>query len=330
MITFITPVAPEHVNRFENAVDSVNAQSVACRHLYEVDYKREGPGVLRNRLLTQVTTKYVSFLDADDWIEPTFAEACLKAITPGRYVYTDWYEGDDHKRAPAKAWCGGTWHLVTSVVHTADARRVGGFDESLRGMEDTDFYLKFVTRMICGVRVAEPLVHYRANGGRSVGIKNSGEMSRIQEELSKRYGNIMGCCGNQTIISREPVNEKQAGDVQAMALWRGNRVQRSVADASRIYKRGSYPRIYWVNPRDLALDPQNWQEVVKRIEFVEPEIIEPPKMEVGTLSGLSALAAQLVSDGELKPAPPVVEKTDGKIDPDFENVVNLAYRSAKR
>lgn len=330
-ITFVTPVAPEHIDRLQRAVESVNAQTVPCQHIYAIDYDRVGAGAMRNRLLAQVTTRYVSFLDADDWIEPTFAEETLKAMEVGRYVYTDWYEDQTHKHAPNKAWCGGTWHVVTAVVATVDAQRVGGFDETLNGMEDTDFYLKFVTRHICGIRVPKPLMHYSKSGGRSQSIRDTGEIHQLQLELQRRYANTMGCCGNQTIIGKEPINAQQQGDIQAMALWRGNRVQRSSADGSRIYPRGSYPRVYWINPRDLDLQPRLWQRVAMpaREVFVEPDIIERPLESPNSLDSMAKLASQMVGDGVIKPAPKLPKQLASKIEPDINAVLRLAYKDGQ-
>lgn len=330
-LTFITPVAPEHVVKLDRAIDSVNAQTVPCQHLHAVDYDRIGAGAMRNRLLAQVTTPYVSFLDADDWLEPDFAERTLSAMQAGRYVYTDWYEGDKVREAPNKAWCGGTWHVITAVVATADAQHVGGFDETLAGLEDTDFYLKFTTRHICGIRVKKPLMHYAPNGGRSLTVKNNGQMAIIQDQLLKRYGAIMGCCGQNTIIGKEPVNTERDGDIQAMALWRGNRVQRSSVDETRFYPRGSYPRIYWIHPRDATLNPNLWQPVqMPEEKFIESDIIHQPLQSPETLDSMAQLANQMLGDGVIKPAPLLPPKpakhTD--IQPDYSAVATLAYTEA--
>jgi glycosyltransferase involved in cell wall biosynthesis len=68
----------------------VQAQTVDCAIETLVDYGGRGAGWARNRLLERVSTPFVVFLDADDYIEPNFVERCLAVWQPGRYVYTDW------------------------------------------------------------------------------------------------------------------------------------------------------------------------------------------------------------------------------------------------
>jgi hypothetical protein len=302
-LTVITPIGPDHVDKFEHCRASVEAQTVAVEHRWQIDHDRRGPGWLRNRLLEKVATKYVTFLDADDWLQPDFAEKMLTVIKPNRYTYCDWYQTGEIKTAPdtGNAWCNGTFHLITSVIPTARALALGGFNEQMAGMEDTEFYIRLCLQNVCGIRVPFPLVHYRADGGRSQAIHDSGEVDRLQEHIKAQYGGyIMSCCGGVVHQNTGPSGEKQPGDVLAQAMWKGNR-QEHGRHTGRMYPRTSYPKMTWVDPRDVAAAPQHWREVVE-YQFDKPP--EPPEEE--TPGGVAALMTEMQAIGIYNAAKPSV------------------------
>ncbi len=262
-LTVLTPCAPSHLQVLDRCVASVEAQTARAVHLIKIDKDGRGPGALRNELLQQVQTTYVTFLDADDWLESSFAERLLGAARPTQYLYSDWYQDHQTVTAPDCAWVKRTYHLVTALVPTAWALEVGGFDEHLPGMEDTDFYVKLVTSGHCGRRYPVPLVHYAAHGGRADAIHATGEYERLQEEMNRRYGGLkVGCCGDSTTPPNLPIGERQPGDVLAQAQWGGNRKEYGRATGRR-YPRISYPHTCWVDPRDVAQSPHLWREVIE-------------------------------------------------------------------
>lgn len=296
MLTFITPIAPNHLSKFNTCRDSIAIQSAAVKHLWLVDAERKGPAAIRNRLLAQVDTPYVAFLDADDWIERDYAHECLAAIRPGRYVYTAWYQ-EQHiiPAPPPSGWCRGQFHLITAVLETDIARAVGGFDESLPGMEDTDFWLKILRLGICGIPIQKPLVHYAAGGGRGQGLRDQKILATLKRTIDERYGGyIMGCCGGEVVISREPIGDKQSpNDVQAMAMWRGNHPTYGKATGRR-YPRMSYPKVTWVHPADVRAAPQEWQ-MLRQLDT---------ESAPGQPSGVEALTGGLLNAGLIMPPPP--------------------------
>jgi hypothetical protein len=332
-LTFITPVSTQHIHIVGHCIDSVNRQTVECAHLIKVDTDGKGPGVIRNQLLSEVTTPYVSFLDADDWAEPDYAEKTLAAFQ-GRYIYTDWWQDDEVIQAPDCAWTGGTFHLVTTVVPTAWALEIDGFDGRLDGMEDTDFYLRLVTKGHCGTRLPLPLVHYRAGGGRAETIHKTGIVDRLQEEMRRRYGGLkVGCCGEITARLDKPVGDRQPGDVLAMALWHGNRSEMGRA-TGRHYPRISMPKTCYVDPRDILARPDMWQQI--------PETVEAPIPTPWALNksvarrGLDALARQmgLVGDPRVdepaKAKTPIAMQEPVEYRPDIAKVKRLAGKSARQ
>ena len=267
--TVIIPVAPYHNEIFTRAATSVRNQTTPCRLIYAFDEDSRGPGYIRNQLLADVKTPYTVFLDADDWLDERFVEICESAIEPNRYVYTDWWQGDTYVHAPERAWCGGTWHVITAMVHTDDARKVGGFDETLPALEDTDFWLKMVTNRICGIWIRNPLSNYSKGGIRAQTVHNSGEVEQLRLKVNERYNGQMGCCGGELKVDTGiPVGERQPNDVRGMAKWRGNRKEYGRA-SGRWYPYMSWPKVTWMDPRDIEMDPNNWQQVI------EPAVNDP-------------------------------------------------------
>jgi hypothetical protein len=318
-LSVIIPVAPYHESNLQKALNSCKAQTEPVMVYYAVDHDKLGPGVIRNRLLEQVRTPYVTFLDADDWIHPQFAQLTCDAMQRGRYVYTDWMQDDIYKEAPEHPWCFGTWHPITAVVWTQDARNVSGFDENLEALEDTDFWLKITTRRICGIRINKPLFYYGKDGQRGIGAQKSGLASTLLETIMQRYGGKMGCCGDKSIDTSQPVGERLEGDVLAMALWRGNRPVRGMATGRR-YPRMSYPRVTWVAPADIQKRPHDWQEIV------DPTIDAPPMYNgVGELS--DALQATGFFGSQPEHTPVIAEP--GQFNPDIATIVRVAEERLK-
>lgn len=322
-LTILTPISLDHRAVFAQAEASVLAQTIPVLHFAMLDTHSRGPGYIRNRLLEQVTTPYVSWLDSDDWLEPTFAEIMLKYARSYRYLFSDWIQDGQPIKAHAKPFCVGRFHLVTAVYPTDVIRAVGGFDENLRGMEDTELALKVMARGVCGVRIPRALVHYRRAGGRSHDLHKSGEIDALQAEIDRRYGGIrMPCCGDNTPIPITPEGEQRPGDVLAQAQWGGNHPVYGKA-TGRYYGRTSWPKTVWIDPRDAQASPREWQVVPEPGEDDSIDLDE----EGSELRGAAALVARLEQAGHLKPAPAVLAGKPGPIQvevrPDFARVKAL-------
>lgn len=95
----------------------------------------------RNAAATEVTSEYLVFLDADDELHPTFADAIDEAIeahvtaTPVARGFTPavaYTAG--RRRPPGRIWPrqnlhDGNWLVIGTVVPTAAFRAVGGFHD---------------------------------------------------------------------------------------------------------------------------------------------------------------------------------------------------------
>lgn len=333
-VTFIIPIGLSHKTVSARAIASVNAQTIPVLMLTMLDIQHQGPGALRNQMLKQVNTEFVTFLDADDWIEETFAEDCLaeyRRIGGGKYIYTDWIDakgmfvrtpcltGPNGHPIPVpaqKPYCGGTWHPITTLLPTEWVKAVGGFDEQLPAVEDTDFFLKLCTTNHCGHRLDKPLFHYVPNGGRAAAFYQGTEQPRVMAELSKRYEGKMGCCGDDP-KDVKPVGERQPGDVLARMRWHGNRKEHGTI-TGRMYPRGSFPATAWIDPRDAADMPDLWTVVDRPVD---------QSQGITTLEHLATLGmATIPQRPALQPDPPA-PVSPVEIKPDIQRVVSLARQT---
>lgn len=259
-VSIVIPVAPYHADIAQHAILSAQAQTVPCVVIPVYDDESRGAGWARNQGLAQVNTSFVIFLDADDTIDRAFAARCMSVWQPNRYIYSDWMEGTERKNAPACPFVDGSWHVVTTLIPTAYARRVGGFDETLDGAEDTHFYLKLMSAGYCGLRLALPLFNYGDAGQRAKAFVGTQKHTDVLQGFSREFGGTpkMTCCGNNVDIDVPTVGDQQPGDVEAMSLWLGNRQERGKA-TGRLYPRTGNGKRVWVDPRDVAARPDLWR-----------------------------------------------------------------------
>jgi len=273
-ITIIIPVGPEHEDLARRAEISARNQTIPVEIVMVYDRDGLGAGWARNRGIDRAATAYILFLDADDLLAPGAAEAMLAQAqaNPGHYVYTDWLESGQHKKAADCCWCRerSRAHLITALLPTAWGREVR-FDESLPALEDRDFWLKLRYEYGReGVRLPLPLLIYSPDGYRSRsvidGVRNGyASMTpagqKLRAMINARYGGMpeMGCCVGKSKAATPAQNVMQPGDVQAVAQWIGvKKVQGQVS--GRIY-RGGNRRKLWVDPRDVALSPRLFKAV---------------------------------------------------------------------
>ena len=293
--TIVIPYAAYHKEHVARAYASAQAQTVSCDVVTFFDSTGRGAGWARNvvaldtTLPSEIMTPFIVFLDADDTLEPTFVEACLKDYQTGFYVYTNWHCWDVlHK--PNICVARGHEdeyhsHLVTTLYPTDIFRALGGFDESLPGHEDVDFYLRSAGAGICGVHLDSPLVHYSEHGQRSEQFATRADHKAIMDSIFLRNGGqrtIMACCGGPGTPAPNNPGQQQAGDILAQTLWAGMRTEYSVT-TGRVYTGGNGSQI-WVNPADIALVGTQGQTLFKPV--VDLRALAPEREQVLRESGL--------------------------------------------
>lgn len=288
-LTFVIPVSPEHTDIAQRAINSVEAQTIPCQLVVFVDHQRKGAGFARNRGLESVKTPFVSFLDADDKVEPQFAEFTLRImglVDSSNYIYTNWLTRDGERVAFAPCdmwrriefkekplnipefeleqergiWFHKTWHPVTTLIPTSAAARIGGFDENMTGLEDTDFYQRLALSKICGVHLNAALFHYLEGGQRSINAVRSGQAALIAQYMTNRYKEYpMGCCGDNKPTNTQPGNEPLPGDVLAAAIYAGNRQEWGLI-SGRLYPRTGNGKLLYMDERDINAAPHMWRK----------------------------------------------------------------------
>jgi hypothetical protein len=255
----VIPVAPYHLDKAQRAIQSAKQQSVPVTVTVQVDNDLHGTGWARNKGAAQGDAPFVVFLDADDELHPDFVKQCALAYRQGVFVYSDWQlPAGEIIRLPdcttARGWLQHkVFHLVTTLMPRALFQQVGGFDETLPGLEDMDFYLRLHSKGICGIRCAQSLVTYHTDDGqRSQRVMDSGQYAPLRASIAGRYERnaSMGCCGDPIPMELPPPDGRAEGDVLAVSLWEGNRDQRGAVSGRRY--RGGWQREIWIDPRDLG------------------------------------------------------------------------------
>jgi glycosyltransferase involved in cell wall biosynthesis len=235
-VSVIIPVGPGHAQYLPTALDSLVGQTMREWEVIVVNDTRpeedgldwalgpypfatvidtreggaQGAGFARNVGLDAARAPLVLWLDADDYLAPEalFVLCRAYAESEGRYVYGDWREvqgREAHDRASADydpaAWLAfdqpPAGHVVTVLMATDDARRVGGFDEDLSAWEDWDFFAKCALAGVWGRRVPTVTLNVRRDTSERT-ARAFAEKDALLATLRQRYGGremAKSCCG---------------------------------------------------------------------------------------------------------------------------------------
>lgn len=143
-VTVVIPTIASRTRMLTEAHASVIRQTLpADAILVGVDTDRDGPAVVRNRLVEQVETEWVAFLDDDDLLHPDhLATLMTVARTSGADVVWPWFTvsggTDPFPMHKGRQWNPDDPHQipVTALVRTAAFRAVGGFKTMGEGPTD--------------------------------------------------------------------------------------------------------------------------------------------------------------------------------------------------
>lgn len=276
--TIYIPFAKYHESVVYNAFRSAVEQTVECA--VEMDLSDGTPAKLRNRA-QNAKSLFVVFLDADDRIEPTFVEDCLRTYERGTYVYTGWNEGERvmmprecnpfqaHDYGDGRGMVGG-YHLVTTLFPTEIFKYLGGFNEELPGMEDVEFYMRAQANGCCGILCPKPLVVYNGEGEtRGKRFKVHPEYEEVRRFVQTENGgisNMAGCCGVTSGAPNANLTGAQEGDIPAQTLYAP--MTQTGRATGRWYPRPLFAgQVIMVDPRDVAMCQDLWKAVVDLSEI---------------------------------------------------------------
>ncbi len=168
-------------------------------------------------------SEFLVFLDADDWVEPTFVSRLYAEIKDASGDTSHAYCQERLVELGTGVWRVPEWdpitlmvtnlHPVTALVRRDCFEAVGGFDEAMTdGYEDWDLWLKFADRRWRGVRVREPLFTWRRHSHETMVmqvIHNHETLYRQimdnHREMFDRHQNELLVCVN-TMLRRFDVN----------------------------------------------------------------------------------------------------------------------------
>jgi glycosyltransferase involved in cell wall biosynthesis len=196
-----------------------------------------GVSAARNHGAQLATGRWLAFLDHDDLWEPDMLErqvTALAARPDAELVYADSHIIDDHSvvHGQRSSWLdfregdvqaelllGNFITIETVVMRTACFRKLGGFDESLRYLEDYELFLRISARGPV-VFQPEPVARYRIHGSNLSRQHEAllGEWVEVLERLGS--GNGRRPVAEQALIEGE--RARRAGEVAWAALRRGD------------------------------------------------------------------------------------------------------------
>lgn len=285
LIDIIIPIGPYHKAVAENAIESARNQTIPVTVTPYHDEQGLGAGAARNNAVAQTRSHFLVFLDADDTLSPDFCEKTLRQWlkAPERYVYTDFLlenGGLKYCDEDRDIFTYGLGHHNTTLLPRKAFIRVGGYDASLRTLEDEDLYARLHLLGVCGQRVAEPLMRYNRDMGRSLVSPFAEDASRriALENANKRFARLYGqyrslnmckCTSRKAEPVVNPAVKQHEGDIQVQALY--SPMHQIGPVTKRKYPRAGLGETLYVHPDDVAAKPQWWRPTVAQAE-IAPDV----------------------------------------------------------
>lgn len=233
VISVVIPVGPNHREIVIDALDSVQGQTFPFweivlvndsgsplenipAHVRVINTNRQGVANARNEGIKAAKASLLFFLDADDILSFTTLEDLLTeflAHKGTRYIYPDWFMvkiDGSVEAVPSRnyerireggLYLGGLSHPISFLLPKEWAIKTGGFDPSISGYEDWDFFIRMAIQGYCGQRLAKPLMYYRLHTGQER-EKAWGRRGEIEGSLGEKYKTYINgvtqmssCCG---------------------------------------------------------------------------------------------------------------------------------------
>lgn len=235
LISVIIPVGPRHAQHCRVAAASTKWQSVGPIEtivvgdggaeiapmegvtLLSATGERLGPAVTRNRGIERATGRFITFLDADDYLLPRGLEHLLRAYSSGKhgYIYGNAYTLERDGTMPLRGapdyvqlhMARHNLHVITTLIPAHIVRSVGGMDEGVDAWEDWAFHIRLARAGICGHRTDQPIFVYRVYEGDRMTRFYGGD-PELMEKVRRRYVNqegvieMAGCCGGDATLAQ--------------------------------------------------------------------------------------------------------------------------------
>lgn len=146
--------------------------------------------------------EYLVFLDADDWIEPSFVSRLHQALLADRAPEVSHaFCQEQLVELGTGVWRVPEWdpilllvtnlHPVTTLIRREAFERVGGFDETLtQGYEDWDFWIRLSGLGYRGVRVREPLFVWRRHSENTMAMAAAKRHASLHDGMMRRHSDL--------------------------------------------------------------------------------------------------------------------------------------------
>lgn len=351
-VTVVIPVGTGHERYLPTALESLLGQTYRDWHVIVVDDTLygispailvpypfcqvirtkgcEGAGRARNIGLSHVQSELLVWLDADDYLMPGAIQSMVKGHgETGRYVFGHslFLDGDTSYVKPVspyhqRAMLHETRHLVTVLMRTADARAVGGFDETMQSMEVRDFFARCAVAGVCGHLIPHPLVGYRLDAGtrRRYLDDHKTELVGYFDSIYSTYKEgkkEMACCGGK---SAKPASTARSfGGATVRMCYTGNRkgTTRYNGLKGRTYQFSASPshKCKDVHPDDVEVLLQrsgHLRVITPTVQRSAPQEPAPPPLPV-------VPETPVETHQEPEPEPPVIpDEQPANDEPDTE------------
>ena len=167
-------------------------------HTTIIRQENGGPSKARNTGIKSSNGEYILPLDSDDMILPTYIEEAVNAIKYSDNispVYCDTiHEGQMKGTEQRPEWSKerllqGPFIVNCSLFSRKAFDAVGGFDESLKGWEDYDLWIRMMKNGYVGKRIPRPLfvyIHHESDG--TVSTHANQNMQELRDRIMTKNG----------------------------------------------------------------------------------------------------------------------------------------------
>jgi len=183
-----------------NNASTDNTEEICMRYRNIRYIKNKTPhyaSYCRNQGIRVAQGEYILFLDADDYLLPTYIEKAVNILENNRtigLVYTDCYwlfndgtikhwKSEDYNR---EILLDHNYITNNSMFRKSLISKVGTLDESLSILEDYDFWLK-ITSACDAYRIPEPLFYYRKHNQNKSSKNSHEERKKKMLEINQKY-----------------------------------------------------------------------------------------------------------------------------------------------
>ncbi len=180
----------------------IKAQAEKDRRIKAIfNPKNIGPSEIRNKGAKLAKGKYLSFIDADDKIAPTYLEKTIRLLEKENadVAYSDVQlfgsenriiiiPNDEKKFLTAMLFVCPI--ISASLYKKSLWQEFGGYDHAFHGAEDWDLWLKFIESGKKFVGVNEVLYYYRKHSGSITTDRSFETYQKVFLKLKKNHPNL--------------------------------------------------------------------------------------------------------------------------------------------